>query len=284
MKTALTRTKLLASSLVVIAILGGATYYLVDRHVVTGLVSGPDYSEEQLNEGAVDDLHSLTLEQAKKRLNYLVMDARDSINQIAMIESMRLEISPVADTAASSGEKKQLRYDEPFVPFPAAELKTALEALAQKMPAFEQLFFDNQSGLKLNVEPIREVLKRGALPDQREEERYAVQTVYFRDGTQQHFAAVGVDNAEEQDTSKVELKVNKPVERVSVTLTYPSYPGVKKIVLDAKHPKVTGDDGEVYQLTALADDRASLLLAPPQEQELRDRGSQRRRQDALQRR
>jgi hypothetical protein len=263
MKTALTRTKLLASSLVVIAILGGATYYLVDRHVVTGLVSGPDYSEEQLNEGAVDDLHSLTLEQAKKRLNYLVMDARDSINQIAMIESMRLEISPVADTAASSGEKKQLRYDEPFVPFPAAELKTALEALAQKMPVFEQLFFDNQSGLKLDVEPIREVLKRGALPDQREEERYAVQTLYFRDGTQQHFAAVGVDNAEEQDTSKVELKVNKPVERVSVTLTYPSYPGVKKIVLDAKHPKVTGDDGEVYQLTALADDRASLLLATP---------------------
>lgn len=154
------------------------------------------------------------------------MDARDSINQIAMIEHAPGDFAGSRHRRVVRREK-QLRYDEPFVPFPAAELKTALEALAQKMPAFEQLFFDNQSGLKLDVEPIREVLKRGALPDQREEERYAVQTVYFRDGTQQHFAAVGVDNAEEQDTSKVELKVNKPVERVSVTLTYPSYPGVK---------------------------------------------------------
>ncbi|EFQ64162.1 hypothetical protein PFWH6_2002 [Pseudomonas fluorescens WH6] len=265
MKTALTRTKLLASALVVIAILGGATYYLVDRHVVTGLVSGTEYSEDQLNEGAVDDLHSLTLAQAKKRLNYLEMDARDSINQIAMIESMRLEISPVANPDQPTGEKKQLRYDEPFVPFPAAELKTALEELARKTPAFEQFFFDNQSGLKLDVEPIREVLKRGALHDQREEERYAVQTVYFRDGTQQAFADVGLENVGEQDTSKAELKVNKPVERVSVTLTYPSYPDFKKIVLDPKHPKVTGDNGEVYQLTALADDRASLLLVTPKD-------------------
>lgn len=263
MKTALTRTKLLASALVVAAVIGGAAYYLIDRHVVTGMVSGTEYSEEQLNEGAVDDIHSLTLPEAKKRLNYLVMDARDSINQTAMIESMRLEISPAANTEQPPDAKKQLRYDAPFVPLPAAELKTALEDLTQKTSAFQQFFFDNQSGLKLDVEPIREVLKRGALPDQREEERYAVQTVYFRDGTQQAFADVGVDSAEEQDTSKVELKVNKPVERVSVTLTYPSYPGFKKIVLDAKHPKVTGDDGEVYQLTALADDRASLLLATP---------------------
>ncbi|MBD8240423.1 WG repeat-containing protein [Pseudomonas fluorescens] len=265
MKTALTRTKLLASALVVVAVIGGAAYYLFDRHVITGLVSGTEYSDEQLNEGAVDDLHSLTLAQAKKRLNYLEMDARDSINQIAMIESMRLEISPVANTAESPGEKKQLRYDEPFVPFPAAELKTALEDLAPKKPTFEQFFFDNQSGLKLDLEPIRELLKRGALPDQREEERYAVHTLYFRDGTQQAFADAGPDISEEQDTSTVELKVNKPVERVSVTLTYPSYPGFKKIVLDPKHPKVTGDNGEVYQLTALADERASLLLATPKD-------------------
>ncbi|WP_460136935.1 WG repeat-containing protein [Pseudomonas sp. S1_E04] len=263
MKTALTRTKLLASALVVVAVIGGAAYYLIDRHVITGMVSGTEYSEEQLNEGAVDDIHSLTLPQAKKRLNYLVQDARDSINQIAMIESMRLEISPVASSDQPPAAKKELRYGEPFVPFPAAELKTALEDLTQKTSAFQQFFFDGQSGLKLDVEAIREILKRGALPDQREEERYAVQAVYFRDGTQQAFADVGVDNAEEQDTSKVELKVNKPVERVSVTLTYPSYPGFKKIVLDAKHPKATGSDGEVYQLTGLADDRASLLLATP---------------------
>ena len=70
MKTALTRTKLLASALVVFAVIGGAAYYLLDRHAVTGLVSGTDYSEDQLNEGEVADINTLSLPEAKKRLNW----------------------------------------------------------------------------------------------------------------------------------------------------------------------------------------------------------------------
>ncbi|WP_426134957.1 WG repeat-containing protein [Pseudomonas sp. PWP3-1b2] len=263
MKTVLTRTKLIASSLVVASVIGGAAYYLIDRQMVTDLVGGAEYSEDQLNEGDVADLHTLTLPEAKKRLNYLVLDARDSINQIAMMESLRLEISPASKTDKAATEQKELRYDEPFVPFPAAELNTALEALNTQTPAFDQVFFDRQSGLKLDVEPIRAVLKRGALPDQRQEERYAVQTVYWRDGTQQPFAAAGVENAESEDTTQAELKTNKPVERVSVALTYQSYPAFRKIVLDPAHPKASGAEGDTYQLTALADGRASLLLATP---------------------
>ncbi|MGY2403234.1 WG repeat-containing protein [Pseudomonas sp. SDO5271_S396] len=265
MKTPLTRIKLVASALVVVAVIGGAAYYLIDRNGITGLVTGTEYTDDQLNEGDVGDLHTLSLPEAKKRLNYLVLDVRDSINQIAMIESLRLEISPATKTAKTPAEKKELRYDEPFVPMPAAELKSALEALKQQKPQFQQMFFDNQSGLMLEVEPIREVLKRGALPSPREAERYAVQTVYLRDGTQQPFTEIGVSNAEDDDSTRAELKVNKPVERVSVTLTYPAYPGFKKVVLDPSHPKVTAGGGEVYQLTALADDRASLLLATPKD-------------------
>ncbi|MGB3122228.1 MAG: WG repeat-containing protein [Pseudomonas sp.] len=265
MKTTLTRTKLLASALVVVAVIGGAAYYLIDRQVVIGLVDGTEYSEDQLNEGDVADLHSLPLPEAKKRLNYLVLDARDSINQVAMMESLRLEVSPASKTDKAPAQVKELRYDEPFVPVPAAELNTALEALKPQTPAFEQVFFDNQSGLKLDVEPIRDVLKRGALPDQRHEERYAVQTVYWRDGTQQPFAAAGIEDAEAQDTTKAELKTNKPVERINVALTYQTYPAFKKIVLDPAHPKASGEDGDTYRLTALADDRASLLLATPKD-------------------
>lgn len=266
MKTALTRTKLLASALMVFAVIGGAAYYLLDRHAVTGLVSGTDYSEDQLNEGEVADINTLSLSEAKKRLNYLILDARDSINQIAMIESMRLEISPASKTDPVPAEKKELRYDEPFVPFPATQLSAALGALQQQ--AFAQVFFDNQSGLKLDVEPIREVLKRGALPDQRHEERYAVQAVSFRDGTQQPFTEVGVVSVEDEDTTKAELKVNKPVERIDVALTYQAYAGFKKIMLDPAHPKVAGEQGEIYQLTALADGSASLLLATPKDKSL----------------
>ncbi|WP_395608170.1 WG repeat-containing protein [Pseudomonas sp. B22129] len=263
MKTALSRTKLLASTLVVAAAIGGAAYYLIDRQAVTGLVGGTGYNEDQLNEGDVADLHTLTLPEAKKRLNYLVLDARDSINQIAMMESLRLEIAPASNADKAPTEKKELRYDEPFVPFPAAQLKAALEALRQQTPTFDQVFFDNQSGLKLDVEPIREVLKRGALPDQRHEERYAVQTVYWRDGTQQPFATAGVEDADAQDAAKAELNTNKPAERLNVALTYQTYPSFRKIVLDAAHPKASGEEGDTYKLTALADDRASLLLATP---------------------
>ncbi|MFB3303768.1 hypothetical protein [Pseudomonas sp. AMR01] len=59
-----------------------------------------------------------------------------------MMESLRLEISPVSKTDKAATEQKQLRYEEPFVPFPAAELTTALEALNTQTPAFDQLFFD----------------------------------------------------------------------------------------------------------------------------------------------
>jgi len=267
MKTAMTRTKLLASSLIVIAVIGGAAYYLMERRAEPGVLSGTEYSEDQLNEGDVDDIKALTLPEAKKRLNYLILDVRDGINRIAMIESMRLEISPASTANQEPDEPQELRYETPFVPFPAQELNAALVALKQTPGEFQQLFFDNESGLKLDIEPIREVLKRGVLPNQRSEERYQVQTVYFRDGTQQPFAEIALkDDSEdeaERDTTKAELKLNKPVERISVALTYQSYPGFKKVVLDPAHPKVTAEGGEVYQLTALADDSASLLLATP---------------------
>lgn len=264
MKTALTRTKLLASALIVIAVIGGATYYLLDRRATHGLLDGPEYSEAQLNEGGVDGIRDLPLPEAKKRLNYLILDMRDGINRIAMLESMRLEVGPAT---ATPGEQKELNYEEPFVPFPAAELKAALTDLKRTPGQFQQLFFDNASGLKLEVEAIREVLKRGALPDQQTEASYRIQTLYFRDGSQQPFAEVAIkdEDSEEQDqdTTQAELKLNKPLERISLALTYQAYPGFNKIVLDRAHPKATAEGGEVYQLTHLGDASASLQLATP---------------------
>ncbi len=263
MTTALTRTKLLASALIVIAVIGGAAYYLLDRRAADGLLDGPQYSEAQLNEGGVDGIRDLPLPEAKKRLNYLILDLRDSINRIAMFENMRLEIGPATTTP---GEPKELSYEDPFVPFPAPELKAALTDLKRTPGQFQQLFFDNASGLKLEVEAIRDVLKRGALPDQQTEASYRIQTLYFRDGSQQPFAdVVSADeqSEEEQDTTRADLKLNKPIERISLQLTYQAYPGFQKIVLDPAHPKITAEGGEVYQLTQLGDASASLQLATP---------------------
>lgn len=66
MKTAMTRIKLLASSLIVIAVIGVAAYYLMERRAEQGALSGTEYSEEQLNEGDVDDTKALTVPEAKK--------------------------------------------------------------------------------------------------------------------------------------------------------------------------------------------------------------------------
>jgi len=65
MKTAMTRIKLLASSLIVIAVIGVAAYYLMERRAEQGVLSGTEYSEEQLNEGDVDDTKA-TVPEAKK--------------------------------------------------------------------------------------------------------------------------------------------------------------------------------------------------------------------------
>ncbi|MEO8488779.1 hypothetical protein [Pseudomonas sp.] len=49
----------------VASVIGGAAYYLIDRQMVTDLVGGAEYSEDQLNEGDVADLYTLTLPEAK---------------------------------------------------------------------------------------------------------------------------------------------------------------------------------------------------------------------------
>lgn len=266
MKTALSRTKLLASALIVIAVIGGATYYLLGRNADTELLEDAEYSEAQLNEGGVDGIRDLPLAEAKKRLNYLILDMRDSLNRIAVIESMRLEIGPATPTPGEPQAHKELSYDKPFMPFPDQQLKAALTTLKQTPQHFQQVFFDNGSGLNLDVETIRDTLKLGALPDQESTGSYQIQTVHFRDGTQQPFAEVVLEDAnneEEPNHTSTELKVNKPVERISVALHYQAYPGFKKILLDQANPKVTGENGETYQLTALGDSRAALQLATP---------------------
>ena len=235
MKTALSRTKLLASALIVIAVIGGATYYLLGRNADTELLEDAEYSEAQLNEGGVDGIRDLPLAEAKKRLNYLILDMRDSLNRIAVIESMRLEIGPATPTPGEPQAHKELSYDKPFMPFPDQQLKAALTTLKQTPQHFQQVFFDNGSGLNLDVETIRDTLKLGALPDQESTGSYQIQTVHFRDGTQQPFAEVVLEDAnneEEPNHTSTELKVNKPVERISVALHYQAYPGFKKLLLD----------------------------------------------------
>jgi len=66
MKTAMTRIKLLASSLIVVAVIGGAAYYLMERRAEQGVLSGTEYGEEQLNEGDANDIKALPLPEAKK--------------------------------------------------------------------------------------------------------------------------------------------------------------------------------------------------------------------------
>nr|BFE96467.1 hypothetical protein GCM10020185_70030 [Pseudomonas brassicacearum subsp. brassicacearum] len=59
------------------------------------------------------------------------------------------------------------------------------------------------------------------------------------------------------------LAVNKPLASLGLTVAYRSYPAFRKVVLDKDHPKVTLDDGQSFQLTALGDASASVRLSTP---------------------
>ena len=258
------RIKLLASTLTIVTVIGGSTYYLMDWRAENTPLSGENYSAEELNEGGDADIGELSLSEAQKRINYLILDVRDTVNLNHRFQNLKLEITSVEN--AKTEEQKELRYDPLFVPLPTEEVKQALAQLKSSL-TFQQLYFDNQSGIRLNVEPLQEVFKRAATPEQYVQEHYQVKTLYWHDGTQLPFNDVGtpITSTEDrsQDSTEVELKLNKPLEHVDLAVTYRSYPGFKKIVLDKDHSKVTFGGGEYYQLTALGGSEASLTLATP---------------------
>ncbi|MGY2171515.1 WG repeat-containing protein [Pseudomonas gingeri] len=256
------------SALVVALLAAGGSYYLVQSHDRPTIISGEEYGAEDMNEGDIDDLASLSLPEARKRLNYLITVMRSTLNAQAMIEGLDLQISP----ATGDTPPTELQYDPPFQPFATPEVEQALANL-KDTPRVIQKIGTAGSLVRLDTSPLDDFWQRAAPPEQRLEEQYQIDRVYFRDGSEQAFADI-VDPSETAALkesgrpSDAALTVNKPLDKLKVTVTYPSYPSVRKIVLDKDHPKASFGNGEQYQLSAISDKSVSLLLSPPKDTSL----------------
>lgn len=254
------RSRLLSILSVTLLVVGCASYYLF-RH--SGAPSDEGFTAEQMNEGGIEDIGTLALPEVEKRLNYLIYDTGDSLRSLELVMDSQLSLTIGGAEPAS---EQALQYEELFVPFTSAQLKTAL-ASVQDLRFAQKLFADG-SEVRLDTSRLDPLWKRAGAPDEPVAAQYRPERLRFRDGSEKTFAELkGPPQVESDDMilsdDAFALAVNKPLASLGLTVAYRSYPAFRKVVLDKDHPKVTLDDGQSFQLMALGDASASVRLSTP---------------------
>lgn len=254
------RLRLLSILSVALLVLGCASYYLF-RHSGAPLDEG--FVAEQMNEGGMEDIGTLAPPEVEKRLNYLIQDTGETLRSLELVSDAQLSLTLSTTESAS---EQALQYEDLFVPFTSAQLKAALASVQDLR--FAQRLFAEGSEVRLDTSSLDPLWKRAATPDEPAAEQYLPQRLRFRDGSEKNFADLkGPPKAESDDMisshEAFALSVNKPLASLGLTVSYRSYPAFRKVVLDKDHPKVTLDDGQSFQLTALGDASASVRLSTP---------------------
>lgn len=254
------RLRLLSILTVTLLVVGCTSYYLFRQSSAS---TSESFTAEDMNEGGVEDIGTLALPDVEKRLNYLIHDTGETLSALELVTHS--EFSLTVDGTKPADEQK-LQYEELFVPFTSAQVKTALASVQDLR--FVQTLFADGSEVRFDTSSLDPLWKRAATPDEPVAEQYRPQRLRFRDGSEKVFADIKVQSKVESDDSvsspePIALSVNKPLASLGLTIAYRSYPAFKKVVLDKDHPQVTLDDGQYFQLTALGDASASLRLSTP---------------------
>ncbi|MBT2295792.1 WG repeat-containing protein [Pseudomonas fluorescens] len=254
------RSRLLSILSVTLLILGFTSYYLFRSD---GPPADEGFTFEQMNEGGIEDIGTLALPEVEKRLNYLIYDTGDSLRSLELVMDSQLSLT-IGGTEPAS--EQALQYEELFVPLTSAQLKAELASI-QGLRFAQQLFADG-SEVRLDTSSLDPLWKRAATPDEPVAAQYRPERLRFRDGSEKTFAELKEPPKVESDDmisshDTFALAVNKPLASLGLTVAYRSYPGFRKVVLDKDHPKVTLDDGQSFQLTALGDAGASVRLSTP---------------------
>ncbi|OPG68602.1 hypothetical protein B1219_29865 [Pseudomonas ogarae] len=251
----------LLSILSVTLLVVGCTSYTLFRH--SGAPVDEGFAAEQLNEGGMEDIGTLAPPEVEKRLNYLIQDTGETLRSLELLSDAQLSLS--IETTEPAHEQP-LQYEPLFVPFTSAQLKAELASI-QGLRFAQRLFADG-SEVRLDTSNLDPLWKRAATPDEPAAEQYLPQRLRFRDGSEKTFAELKAPPKVEPDDmiashDAFALTVNKPLASLDLTVAYRSYPAFRKVVLDKDHPKVTLDDGQSFQLTALGDGSASVRLSTP---------------------
>lgn len=254
------RLRLLSLLSVTLLVVGCASYYLFRQNIAP---TSESFAVEDMNEGGIEDIGTLTRPDVEKRLNYLIHDTLETLEAVELITQS--ELSLTIDGAQPVGEQ-ELQYEELFVPFTSAQVKAALASIQDLR--FAQRLFADGSEIRLDTSRLDPLWKRAATPDEHAAEQYRPERLRFRDGSEKLFADINVQPKADSDDivlsdDYIALPINKPLASFDLKVAYRSYPAFKKVVLDKDHPQVTLDDGQHFQLTALGDSSASLRLSTP---------------------
>jgi hypothetical protein len=187
------RLKLLSILTVTLLVVGCTSYYLFRQSSASASES---FTAEDMNEGGVEDIGTLALPDVEKRLNYLIHDTGETLRSLELV--IHSEFSLTVDGAKPASEQ-ELQYEELFVPFTSAQVKTALASI-QDLRFVQKLFADG-SEVRLDTSSLDPLWKRAATPDEPVAEQYRPQRLRFRDGSEKVFADIKVQSKVESDDS-----------------------------------------------------------------------------------
>lgn len=257
----------------VLAIVAGSSIYKVcASSPAKPVYDVSDIAEDDMNEGGLDDLASLALPEAHKRLNYLIAQTGDDLNSVERLKNLQFKLVP---SSATDPTHQPPAAPEPgaFTPMTRDQLTAALNAEPAQQLTFSQGINRTSSSFILHTAPLVGLWRQIAIPDANQPVEYQITRLYFVDGQQQSLdqgpTPVNIDPTDGPAREDLAYRVQgvvKPVAKIDVTIRYHGYDGYQKVILNADKPKVTLSDNTQLQLNRLGAERVQLAMTLPWDQ------------------
>lgn len=261
----------------VFTVLAFVVIMLNGGNIKSALASGysvKKYQPEELNEGGLKDIATLSLPEAKKRLNYLITDTRETLESYKDLAGIAFKFS-VSSIPLEPDNQRELQYAEPIHPVITRDVKVALGAITPgEIILSQEISLPGASIIRWQSEELDAFWGKSRKGNSGLSADYTLtfKRIFFRDGTEKNCTELNVqklepsNNGHNQDLCKADrgelnIATAKPVERMTFDVNFRSSPAFRKVVLDKDHPKVTLEKGEIYQLTSLKDGSASFQVS-----------------------
>lgn len=236
------------------------------------MVSSALAQQQEMNAGEIDDIATLSMPEAEKRLNYLIAETDDTIQTveqaIKMVQNMKFEVSP-GKPGVDYRTESPIRYEKPFTPLTTQQLVNRLNSQKTQTTSFKQAITSTGSEIRFSNKPLEKLFADAWPKDNEPDLQYKITQVSFWDGSEQKLQPVIISEADDgyyylSASSTFTLPTSKPIKGIEFEIRYPSYSSFKKVVLNKEQPKMTTDDGSSYQLISIKGGKVSLQLALPE--------------------
>lgn len=210
-----------------------------------------------------ENIGALSLPEAQKALDNDITVIENFIHYVDNANRITFSVSPVDGN--NEEPESEHWYTEPFSLLTTRELNNQLEENKHLPLYFTQQIYSAHTEINLDAYKLERLLDRAIPPDSNGRILYTVTKIYFSDGSKLDRPKIESDD----DTDGVffrrhfTLKGNKPIDKMDIEIYYPGAPSYQKIVLDKDHFSFRSSNGEVYELTGLEKNQASLRFSIP---------------------